>query len=123
MRTTPSEAQVLPMIQTVFQDGSRRSREFRGALADGCGIFGVGDVLHPGHMIAIERLLHGDMDHAGGRRGAMPMLLVRWNKDDVAGPDLADRAALGLNPSDALDHVERLSKGVGVPGRARPSLE
>src|SRR6202011_1049481 len=46
---------------------------------------------------------------------AMPMLFVRRNPDDIARPDLAHRPALGLNPADARDDVQRLAQGVRMP--------
>src|ERR1700739_4099436 len=44
----------------------------------------VADVLHPGDVFAVERLLGGDMNHARRRRGAVPVLFVWRNQDDVA---------------------------------------
>ena len=38
--------------------------------------------------------------------------------DRVAGPDLEDRAAAGLDPPDALGDVDHLAHGVRVPGVA-----
>src|SRR5690242_21595854 len=37
------------------------------ALADRAAIFGVGDVLHPGHVLAVQRLVHRHVNHARGR--------------------------------------------------------
>jgi hypothetical protein len=34
-------------------------------------IFRVGDVLHPGHVVAVERFMHRDVDHTRGWCGAM----------------------------------------------------
>src|SRR6185437_15344273 len=86
-------------------------------------VFGVGDVLHPGHVGAVERLLHRDVDHTGGRRSAVPVLLARGNEDDFAWLDLADWAALGLHPTDARDHVKRLTERMAMPRRPRARLE
>src|SRR5690348_15817576 len=63
------------------------------------------------------------MDHSGGWRGTMPMLLARRNEDDIARLDLADRAALGLHPANACDHVERLTERMAMPRRPRARLE
>src|SRR5262249_39936588 len=65
--------------------------------------------------LAILCLLRRDVDHARGRRAAMPVLLARWNPDDIACLDLADRLALGLEAADARDHVESLSERMRVP--------
>src|SRR5438046_1114508 len=37
----------------------------------------VADLLHPVDDLAVERFLNGDMGHAGGRHGAVPMLFTR----------------------------------------------
>src|ERR1044072_4933615 len=57
-------------------------------------IFLVGDVFHPLDMLAVERLLHRDMHHAGVRAGAVPVFLARRDPHRGAGLDLADRSAL-----------------------------
>src|SRR3569832_767122 len=62
--------------------------------ADRLAVVLVGDVLHPCDVLAIERFMDRDMDHAGGRGCAMPMLLARRDPDHVAGLDLTDRASL-----------------------------
>src|SRR6266851_2559438 len=69
----------------------RRSR--LGALAHRRRIFLIGDVLHPGRVVAVLRFLHRDVNHAGGRSAAMPMLFARRNKDHIAALDLAYRLA------------------------------
>src|SRR6185437_3199989 len=66
-------------------------------------IFGIGHRLHPSRVVAIERLLHRDVGHAGGWGAAVPMLFVRRNPDDVAGPYLLHRPALGLNATDTRE--------------------
>src|ERR1700757_543125 len=63
----------------------------------------VADVLHPGDVLAVERLLGGDMNHARRRRGAVPVLFVRRNPDNVARFDLAHFAAPALYPARAGD--------------------
>src|SRR6476469_9278480 len=93
------------------------------SISDLRGIFGVGDVLHPGHVTSVQRFLPRDVRHAVGRRGAMPMFFARWNPYDVAGPDLAHRTSLGLGPADARDDIQRLAQGMRMPSRARAGLE
>src|SRR3954451_16743533 len=83
----------------------------------------VADVLQPLGVLAVELLLHRDMAHRRGRRGAMPMLLARREPNHVAGPDLLDRPALALHAAAARGHDQRLAEWVRVPRRARARLE
>jgi hypothetical protein len=47
-----------------------------------------------------------------------------WRKpDDVTGPDLLDRAALALHPTEPSGDDQRLTERVRVPGRAGAGLE
>src|SRR3954468_1271840 len=93
------------------------------ASADWLPVFLVGHILHPLDMLAVERLLHRDVNHAGVGRSAMPVLLVRRNPHRVAGLDLADRPALRLHTTDAGDDMQGLSKRMRVPRGARARLE
>src|ERR1700747_831114 len=63
----------------------------------------VADVLHPGDVLAVERLLGGDMNHARRRRGAVPVLFVWRNPDNVARFDLAHFPTPALYPARAGD--------------------
>src|SRR5438874_13201744 len=83
----------------------------------------VADVLHPIDVLAVERLLGRYVDHAGGRRRAMPMLFVRWNPNHVAGFDLAELAVPALHPAGAGNDEQRLAKWMGMPGGACARLE
>src|SRR5262249_38611588 len=74
-------------------------------------------------MLAIERFLGGDMNHAGGRRSAVPMLFVRRDPHDVAGFDLAHFAAPALHPARSRNHEQRLSERMRMPGGAGAGLE
>ena len=58
-----------------------------------------------------------------GRRRAVPVLLAGREPDDVAGPDLLDRAALALRPAAAGGDDQRLAERMRVPGGARAGLE
>src|SRR3954451_18312341 len=80
-------------------------------------------MLHPDDMLAIEVLLEGDMDHAVGGRGAVPMFLARRDPDRVASPDLSDRASPGLSETRSGQDDERLAKRMGVPRRSGARLE
>src|SRR5215831_16501870 len=83
----------------------------------------IGDVLHPRHVSAVERLLHGDVHHGAGRARAMPVLLAGRNPHRVAGTDFADRTAPGLHAAKSRHDVEGLAKRMGVPRRAGARLE
>src|SRR5205823_1899446 len=91
-----------PVIELVAHGSPRQM-----LTADGLSIFLVCHVLHPLDMLAVERLLHRDMHHAGIRTGAVPMFLARRNPHGVARLDLADRSALGLHASDARYYMQR----------------
>jgi len=73
--------------------------------------------LHPVDGPAVPLLLNGDVRHARGRRGSMPVLLTRRDPDDVTRPDHLDSTAPLLNPAGASRHDQGLAQRV----RARPS--
>ena len=83
----------------------------------------VGHLLHPGHVSAVERLLHGEMRHRHVGRGAVPVLLARREEHRVAGAHLLDRSAPGLHAALALRDVDGLAERMRVPGGARAGLE
>src|SRR6185295_16754278 len=66
-------------------------------------------------MSPVQRLMHRDVNHAVGRRSAVPVFFVGWNPHRIAGADFTDRTALGLYPSDAGNDKKRLSERVGMP--------
>src|SRR4051794_1948373 len=61
----------------------------------------VAPFLQPIDRRAVELLLNGDVGHAGGRGGAVPVLLAGCKPDHVARPDLLDRPTLALHPAAA----------------------
>src|SRR6516162_3459384 len=65
----------------------------------------VGHVLHPLDVLAVERLLQGDVSHRCGRARAVPVLLARRDPHRVAGADFVDGAAPGLGATRAPYHV------------------
>src|SRR5581483_11206905 len=83
----------------------------------------VGHVFEPLDGLAIELLLHGDVGHRGGRRRAVPVLFTRREPDDVARPDVFDRAAPALRASRAGGHDQGLTERMRVPRGARAGLE
>src|SRR5437868_9717671 len=48
----------------------------------------------------------------------MPVLLVRFDEDAVAGVDHLDPTATSLHETDALGHPQRLTAGVAMPRRS-----
>jgi len=83
----------------------------------------VGDLLEPFDGLPVERLLDRDVRHRRHGRGAVPVLLVRLDADDITGSNLLDRPAPSLvKPAAELDD-QRLSERVRVPVAARARLE
>src|SRR5689334_3479408 len=78
----------------------------------------VADVLHPVHGLAVALLLNGEVTHPRAGRGSVPVLLARWKPDHVTRPDLLDRPALALSPSNARGDHQRLAERVRVPRRS-----
>src|SRR2546421_301208 len=58
---------------------------------------------------------HGEVAHEGVAGGAMPVVLVGWADDRVAGTDAQDRAVSGTDESDAFGDVQGLADGVAGP--------
>src|SRR3954451_12293981 len=83
----------------------------------------VADVLHPVDHLAVDRLLDGDVRHGRRGRRPVPVLLARWEPDDVTGADLLDRPSLSLGPAAARRDDERLAERVRVPRRPCPRLD
>src|SRR3954471_10346087 len=83
----------------------------------------VADLLHPVDGLAALLFLDRDVGHAGGGRGAVPVLLAGCEPDHVARPDLFHRYALALRPAAAGGDDQGLAERMGVPGRPRPRLE
>src|ERR1700716_2762266 len=83
------------------------------------GILLLRHLLHPLDMLAFERLLHGDMDHRGRGRRAVPVLLAGWKPDGVASADFAQRPAPGLRApgAGAWNHGRGSAGGEGCAGR------
>src|SRR3954454_9436639 len=83
----------------------------------------VAHMLQPIDHLAVEPLLDGDVRHRRRGRRPVPVLLARREPDHVARSYLLDRASLPLNPAAAGRDDERLTQGVGMPGRPAPGLE
>src|SRR4051812_6859060 len=83
----------------------------------------VGDLLEPLDGFAVERLLNREVRHRHRRRGAVPVLLVGADGDDVARPDLFDRFAPALVQPAAGGDDQRLPERMRVPVAAGAGLE
>src|SRR5882724_1131372 len=79
----------------------------------------VADLIHPVDVLAVERFLHRDMRHAGGRRCAVPMFLAGRKPHHVAWPDLFNRSSFGLYPSKTSRDDQSLAERMRVPRGAR----
>jgi len=84
---------------------------------------GVGDGFEPVDDFAVEAFLDGDVGEGGGGSGAVPVLFVGGEPNDVAGADLLDGAAEALGPAEAGGDDEGLAEGVSVPVGARAGRE
>src|SRR4029453_16281606 len=81
----------------------------------------VGDQVAPLGLRAATlagALPHRQVAHELVGGGAVPVPLARGRVDGLAGMDLDDLAAAGLDEADALGDVEGLAQGVAVPGGA-----
>src|SRR3954469_21160091 len=83
----------------------------------------VGDLLEPLDHLAVERLLNRDVRHRRRRRGAMPVLLVWLDRDDVSGANLLKGAAPPLMEPATRGHDQRLAERMRMPVAARARLE
>jgi len=74
-------------------------------------------VSSPGHgAAAVVRKRYGDMRHHPVWRSAVPMVLVRFEKDAVARVDDLDRTTFALAEPDPLGYPDRLAVRMRVPG-------
>src|SRR5204862_6201529 len=84
----------------------------------------IGDVVAPGRVVALLiDVEHGEMGHETRRSRAVPVILAGLEEHAVAGTDHLDRSPATLGEADALDHVDRLAVGVGMPCGARARRE
>src|SRR4051794_3598722 len=83
----------------------------------------VADVFQPIDRLAVELLLHGDVRHRRGWRGAMPVLFAGGEPHDVAGANLFNGSAPALDAAGPGRHDQRLAERMGMPRGARAWLE
>src|SRR5580698_2308779 len=103
---------------------NNRTRSAWPALASPRGlVLLVGHRLHPFDVLAVECLLHGDMDHDGIRACAVPMLFAGRNPDHVAGTNFTSFVAPHLNAAETGNHRESLAKRMGMPMGACAGFE
>src|SRR5277367_5292214 len=86
-------------------------------------ILRVGDLLHPSDILAVARLLNGDVGHALVGRRAVPMPVFGRAPQNVASVELHLRFALDLGPTDAFGDNQRPTARVCVPVGARAGFE
>src|SRR3954453_18692702 len=73
-------------------------------------VLGVGHLLHPGDVCAVERLLDRYVRHVAFRSRAVPMPPISRTQQDVARAELLDRFVFHLCPTHTLDPDEGLSE-------------
>ena len=84
----------------------------------------VGDMVEPPNYLAVVvGLLNGYVRHEAVQGGAVPVLFVRLDVDDIARTDLAHLAAAPGDVPDAVGHVESLSECMRVPRVASTRCE
>src|SRR5437879_4124749 len=83
----------------------------------------VADLFHPVDGLPVDLFLNGDVRHSRGWSSTVPMLLARWEPDDIAGVDLLNRTTLTLDPTAAGCDNEDLTQRMGVPRVASTRLE
>jgi hypothetical protein len=69
----------------------------------------IGDLFHPLHVLAVERLLDRDVGHGGRGRSAVPVFVAGGTPDDIAGTNFHDLLARTLCPTAAGGDDERLA--------------
>ena len=76
-------------------------------------------------VVLVVCFVDGEVDHESVGCGAVPVFLVGFEQDAVAGADDLDRAAAALAQADALGDKDGLSERVGVPRgpRARGKVD
>ena len=65
----------------------------------------VTNLFHPHGAFTIEIFLNGDMRHARGCRGSMPVFLTRRDPDNITLPDFLYLTAPLLNTAGASRHI------------------
>src|SRR6266436_3733810 len=83
----------------------------------------VADLFHPIDGLPVDLLLNGDMRHSRGWGSTVPMLLARWEPDDIAGVNLLNRTTLTLDPTAAGCHDQGLPQRMCMPRGACAGLE
>ena len=83
----------------------------------------VADVLEPVDRAAVELLLDGEVAHPSRRGGPMPVLLARFEPDQVTRADLFNTGTLALQPTKTRRDDQCLPERRSVPSGARTRLE
>ncbi len=87
------------------------------------GVLLVCHMLHPIGVVAVQRLVHSDMNHPVVGRCAMPVFFTRSNPYAVASFNKTGRFSPKLNATDARNHVKRLAQWMSVPSGSRVRFE
>src|SRR6266487_5413391 len=80
-----------------------------GILSPSLSVLLVADLFHPVHNLPVECFLNRDVRHGGSGRSTMPVLQSWREPDHITGPDLLDRAALALHPTNTGCDNQRLT--------------
>ena len=83
----------------------------------------IADLFQPVDYLAVLLFLNGDVRHARGRRGSMPVFLAGREPDHITRPNFLDRAAPALCQTAASGDDKSLAERVRVPCRSRARLE
>src|SRR6266542_1247687 len=90
-----------------------------------CQVLAVADLVAELALRSLDgRLPDREMSHEVVRRGTVPVPFARRRVDGIAGADLDELAAPGLDPPDALGHMDRLSDlhALRAPGAKRTTF-
>src|SRR6516164_7342178 len=89
-----------------------------------CGrIFLIADLFQPLDDLAVERLLDGNVAHAGRRRRPVPMLFTGRAHDHIASADFLLGPAPTPHPPATGGNDQPLTQRVGMPSRAGAGFE
>lgn len=80
-------------------------------------------MLHPFGSLAVECLGKSNVRHTHVLAGAMPMLGMGRDPDNITRPNLLNRTFPMLYEADTCGDDQRLAQRVGMPSRARARLE
>ena len=83
----------------------------------------VADLFHPAGGFAVQGFRSGDMAHAHGRAGAVPVFCPWRDPYNIPRADLVNRAIPLLNPADSCDDNQGLAQWMRMPSSTRTRLK